>query len=102
MTTGLLEPFFCVQKFVGVRVREVAPVHGEAAVVIGSGSTDETAMELNAPEEPTITICGVGSWAWDAGTRIRVKHKHKQVPNSFAIFIYFFSLKTILSSTDGY
>jgi hypothetical protein len=54
--TGLAVPFFCVQKFVGVLVVAVAPVHGEAARVIGSGSTEETAMEYHAPEDPTSTI----------------------------------------------
>jgi hypothetical protein len=56
MRTGLAVPFFCVQKFVGAVVRVVAPVHGAGAAVIGSGSTEETAMEYHAPEEPTITI----------------------------------------------
>jgi hypothetical protein len=54
--TGLAVPFFCVQKFVGVVVEVVAPVHGAAAAVIGSGSTEETAMEYHAPVDPTIII----------------------------------------------
>jgi hypothetical protein len=48
-------PFFCVQKVVGT-LDAAAPVHGETALVIGSGSTDETAMDVKAPEEPTIII----------------------------------------------
>jgi hypothetical protein len=74
-----------------VVVEVVAPVHGDAARVTGSGSTEETAMEYHAPEEPASTICGLGTWAWDAGARNNVKDKHEHIANSFAIFIFLFS-----------
>src|SRR5271165_1924492 len=72
-TLGGLALFFCVQKFVGELVEVVAPVHGAAARVIGSGSTEETAMEYHAPEDPASTICGAGGFvALDLGARIVV------------------------------